>query len=125
MSLTPLVLLRKLRRLELWLPGLPLTAADARRLISSMQCIPSVTFTVMPSVKAAVLQGLEEARAANMKEPREFDVDTNPSWTENPPSQNIGIGLGGPPEQFVLPPFVVPGADIGMPPMLAPGVILQ
>uniref|UniRef100_A0A383VSH3 F-box domain-containing protein n=1 Tax=Tetradesmus obliquus TaxID=3088 RepID=A0A383VSH3_TETOB len=120
MSLSPLLLLRSLRRLELWLPGLPLTAEDARRLISSMQCIPSVTFTVMPSSKAAVLQGMEEARAANMKVPSEFDIDVNPSWTENPPA--AAVGLGGAAEGFVLPQFVMPGG-LAMPPMLAPGLM--
>jgi hypothetical protein len=106
MSLTPLVLLRNLRRLELWLPGLPLTAAEAKRLISSMQCIPSVTFTVMPSVKAAVLQGLEDAKAAHMKVPQNFEVDVNPSWTDNLlnaiPQQpfNIAEAAGMPLNQF-------------------------
>jgi hypothetical protein len=81
MSLTPLVLLRNLRRLELSLPGLLMTVADARRLVSSMQCIPSVTMTVMPVVQPVVLAALDSARASHMAVPREVEIQVNNSWS--------------------------------------------
>jgi hypothetical protein len=81
MSLTPLVLLRNLRRLELWLPGLVMTVADARRLISSMQCIPSVKMTVIPCVQPVVLAALDSARVSHMAVPREFEVAVNNAWS--------------------------------------------
>jgi hypothetical protein len=118
MSLTPLLLLRSLQRLELWLPGVTLTVAEARRLISSMQCIRSVTFTVMPSVQPVVLAALDSARALHMAVPKEFEVDVNDSWSHHPPGV-VAQQMAAAVEPLLLP-AVAPGLGEGL--VLQPGM---
>jgi hypothetical protein len=80
LGLAALGLLRKLQLLDLQLPGLKLTAEEVCGIISSMQCIQSVTVCVAPGQEEYVTAGLELAVTEHIKVPATFKVTTNSKW---------------------------------------------